>query len=141
MKQSPIPTRTVPLPTTPPGLPLLRLGFRPFYLCAALFAMLAVPLWAGLWLGHVPLDLHIAPRLWHGHEMLFGFAAAVIVGFLLTAGKAWTGLPTPRGPALGALAALWLAARLAAVAAPYTVYAALDVALLPAVAVAFGAVL
>ncbi|AMO24533.1 NnrS family protein [Ramlibacter tataouinensis] len=141
MKQSPIPTRTVPIQPPPPGLPLLRLGFRPFYLGAALFAMLAVPLWAGLWLGHVPLDLHIAPMLWHGHEMLFGFAVAVIVGFLLTAGKAWTGLPTPRGPALGALAALWLAARLAAVAAPYPVYAALDVALLPAVAVAFGAVL
>ena len=46
------------------------------------------------------------PMLWHAHEMLYGFAAAVIVGFLLTAGKAWTGQPTPRGLALGALALL-----------------------------------
>jgi hypothetical protein len=66
--------------------------------------------------------------------MLFGFAVAVIVGFLLTAGKAWTGLATPRGAVLGALAGLWLAARLAAVFAPYAVYAALDLLLLPLVA-------
>jgi uncharacterized protein involved in response to NO len=66
--------------------------------------------------------------------MLFGFAAGVIIGFLLTAVKAWTGLPTPRGTLLGLLALLWVAARLAAVAAPYAVYAVLDVALLPLVA-------
>jgi uncharacterized protein involved in response to NO len=54
------------------------------------------------------LPLVVPPLLWHAHEMLFGFAVAVIVGFLLTAGKAWTGLATPRGAFLGALAALWL---------------------------------
>jgi uncharacterized protein involved in response to NO len=123
------------------GLPLLRLGFRPFYLGAAAFGALALPLWLGLWLGQVPLKLQVPPMLWHAHEMLFGFAAAVIVGFLLTAGKAWTGLPTPRGAALGALAALWLAARIAAVAAPYAIYAVLDVVLLPTVAAIFGTVL
>lgn len=116
------------------GLPLLRLGFRPFYLGAAVYAAIAVPLWVAMALGWLALPLAIAPPLWHGHEMLFGFAAAVIVGFLLTAGKAWTGLPTPRGAALGALALLWLAARLAAVALPYIAYAALDVVLLPLVA-------
>jgi uncharacterized protein involved in response to NO len=130
-----------PAADVPPGLPLLRLGFRPFYLGAAVFAMLALPLWLGLWFGQVPLDLEVAPMLWHAHEMLFGFAVAVIVGFLLTAGKAWTGLPTPRGPALGALAALWLAARVAAVVAPYPVYAVLDIALLPTVAAIFATVL
>lgn len=143
MKQAPIaiaPTQPSPA-TAPSGLPLLRLGFRPFYIGAAAFAAIAVPLWIGLWLGHVPLEMAIAPMLWHAHEMLFGFAMAVIVGFLLTAGKAWTGLDTPRGAALGALAGLWLAARLAAVAAPYPVYAALDVALLPVVAIIFGRVL
>ena len=54
------------------------------------------------------------PLLWHAHEMLYGFAVAVIVGFLLTAGKAWTGLATPRGATLAAMAGLWLAARLLA---------------------------
>lgn len=140
----PVPITIAPMAApqpAPAGLPLLRLGFRPFYLGAAWFALLAVPVWVGLFLGHVQLNLRIAPMLWHAHEMLFGFAIAVIVGFLLTAGKAWTGLPTPRGAALGSLAALWLAARIAAVAAPYPVYALLDVLLLPAVAAIFARVL
>ena len=70
-----------------------------------------------------------------------GNLAAVIVGFLLTAGKAWTGLATPRGGALAALALLWVAARLAAVAAPYAVYAVLDMLLLPLVAAILTSVL
>lgn len=114
-------------------MPLLRLGFRPFYLGAALLACLAIPLWIAMFRGWVTLPLAIPPTLWHAHEMLYGFAAAVIVGFLLTAVKAWTGLPTPRGPLLGALFLLWLAARVAALGAPYALYAVLDVALLPAV--------
>jgi uncharacterized protein involved in response to NO len=120
---------------------LLRLGFRPFYLLAALFAATAIPLWAGIVLGLVDVRLAVPPVLWHAHEMLYGFALAVVIGFLMTAGKAWTGLPTPRGAALGALAALWLAARLSALAAPYAVYAVLDVALLPLVAAIFARVL
>jgi len=113
---------------------LLRLGFRPFYLGAALFAVLAMPLWIALYLGQVTSTLAVPPLLWHAHEMLFGFAIAVIVGFLLTAGKAWTGLATPRGAFLGALALLWAAARVAAVVGPYPVYALLDLVLLPLVA-------
>ena len=79
------------------GLPFLRLGFRPFYFGAALFAVAAMPLWQGIFTGRLAPASGLAPVLWHAHEMLFGFVAAVIVGFLLTAGKAWTGLPTPRG--------------------------------------------
>ncbi len=116
------------------GWPLLRLGFRPFYLGAAAFAALAVPLWVAAWFGQITLSTALAPMLWHGHEMLFGFAVAVIIGFLLTAGQAWTGLATPRGAALGGLVALWLAARVAALTAPYAIYAAIDMALLPLVA-------
>ncbi len=122
----------------PQGWPLLRLGFRPFYLGGALLAALIVPMWVALFLGWAPLASMVtptvAPLLWHAHEMLFGFAVAIIVGFLMTAGKAWTGLATPRGPALAALALLWLAARVASVVGPYAVYAALDLALLPVVA-------
>jgi len=116
------------------GWPVFRLGFRPFYLGAAGFAILAVALWIASLQGLVTLQLGFAPLLWHAHEMLFGFAAAVIVGFLLTAGKAWTGLATPRGALLAALALLWLAARLAALVAPYAAYAVLDTLLLPLVA-------
>ena len=116
------------------GWPLLRLGFRPFYLGTALLACLAVPLWIAIFLGRIQVPLPMSPLLWHAHEMLFGFAAGVVVGFLLTAVKAWTGLETARGPLLGARALLWLAARLASLVAPYAVYATLDMLLLPAVA-------
>lgn len=123
------------------GLPFLRLGFRPFYFGAALFAVLVMVSWYGVFLGQLVPASGLAPVLWHAHEMLFGFAVAVIVGFLLTAGKAWTGLPTPRGASLGALFALWAAARIAALAAPYPVFFVLDVALLPLVSALFITVL
>lgn len=70
----------------------MRLGFRPFYLGAAAFTALSVPVWVTVFLGKGSLPSTVNPMLWHAHEMLFGFAGAVIVGFLLTAGKAWTGL-------------------------------------------------
>ena len=148
MKQATPGIALVPISSTPdaalpaasehfplPGWPLFRLGFRPFYLGAATFAVLAVPYWIAGLLGLVLLPTVMPPLLWHAHEMLYGFAVAVIVGFLLTAGKAWTGLATPRGATLATMAALWLAARLSAVWAPYPLYALLDVALLPWVAV------
>jgi uncharacterized protein involved in response to NO len=136
MKSSilPIAGTAAATPALPRGWPVLRLGFRPFYLGAAVFSALAVPLWLALFLGQASLPLVVPPLLWHAHEMLFGFAVAVIVGFLLTAGKAWTGLATPRGAFLGALAALWSAARIAAVMGPYALYAVLDLLLLPVVA-------
>ncbi len=143
MKSSilPIATAAAATPTLPRGWPVLRLGFRPFYLGAAVFGALAVPLWLALFLGQASLSLVVPPLLWHAHEMLFGFAVAVIVGFLLTAGKAWTGLATPRGAFLGALAALWLGARIAAITGPYALYAVLDLLLLPVVAAVFVDVL
>lgn len=116
------------------GWPLLRLGFRPFYLGSALLASVLVPLWIAVFLGLIDLELRGSSLLWHGHEMLFGFAGGVIVGFLLTAVKAWTGLPTPHGFGLGVIVLFWFAARLAALAAPYPIYMALDMLWLPAVA-------
>ena len=89
---------------------ILALGFRPFYILAGAYAALAVPLWAAQYAGWLPG----ASMLWHAHEMIFGFAFAVIAGFLLTAVRAWTGRATPSGAALAALAGLWLLARLLA---------------------------
>lgn len=125
----------------PQGWPLLRLGFRPFYLGGALIAAVWVPLWLMLYLGHPVVTPAVPPLFWHAHEMLFGFALAIVIGFLLTAGKNWTGLPTPRGPALGALVLLWLAARVASLTGPDWLYAGLDSALLPIVAVLFARLL
>ncbi|URI07918.1 NnrS family protein [Aquincola tertiaricarbonis] len=104
--------RLIEEPPAPPAsrFALWELGFRPFYLLASAFAALSIPLWAlqfsGL-LGHS----YLAGPVWHAHEMLFGFALAVIVGFLFTAGRNWTSRPTPTGPLLAALAGLWLAGR------------------------------
>jgi uncharacterized protein involved in response to NO len=121
----------------PQGLPFLRLAFRPFYLGAALFSVVFVPLWVAIFLGAISWQPTPPALLWHAHEMLFGFAIAVIVGFLMTAGKSWTGLQTPRGPLLGLLITLWLSARVAALLAPSTVFALLDLALLPLVGLIF----
>jgi uncharacterized protein involved in response to NO len=88
---------------------LWNLGFRPFYLLASLFSALSVLVWAAQYSGFLP-SAYLQGPLWHGHEMLFGFTIAVIAGFLLTAVRAWTGLPTPTGVPLMALAGLWVLA-------------------------------
>lgn len=89
---------------------LWELGFRPFYLLASVFAATSIGLWSLQFSGLLPAPYLPAP-LWHAHEMVFGFTLAVIVGFLFTAGRNWTGLPTPTGGRLAALACLWLIAR------------------------------
>jgi uncharacterized protein involved in response to NO len=103
--------------TRPPpgrrGFALWNLGFRPFYLLASLFAALAVPLWAARVAGAAVPSAYISDALWHGHEMLFGYTLAVVVGFLFTAVRNWTASPTPTGATLAGIAALWVAARLA----------------------------
>jgi uncharacterized protein involved in response to NO len=106
----------------PRRLALWDLGFRPFYLLAALFAALSVPLWALQFSGIIAQPWLRGP-LWHAHEMVFGYTLAVVVGFLFTAGRNWSGQPTPTGPALMALAALWLAGRVL-VLTPFGVAAA-----------------
>src|SRR5512134_1575377 len=92
---------------TRPGFALFALGFRPFYLLAGAYSALAVPVWALQYAGWLPG----ANIVWHAHEMILGYAFAVIAGFLLTAVRAWTGRATPTGAALAAIAALWLLAR------------------------------
>ena len=97
-------------PGQPAGWALWQLGFRPFYLLASSFAALSIALWALQYAGWLPLP-NLQGPIWHAHEMLFGFALAVIVGFLFTAGRNWSNQPTPTGGPLAALALLWLAAR------------------------------
>ncbi|MEQ1655731.1 MAG: NnrS family protein [Nitrospira sp.] len=94
------------------GPAFLSYGFRPFFLCAALFAGVAIPIWALILTGWTDSPFRYAPRDWHVHEMLFGFLPAVITGFLLTAMPNWTDRPPLRGTPLLALVTLWLAGRL-----------------------------
>jgi uncharacterized protein involved in response to NO len=92
------------------GTPLFRLGFRPFYLLASIFAASSVALWSAQYAGWLNVSYLPGP-LWHAHEMLFGFTMAVIAGFLLTAVRNWTAQPTPTGAVLAAIAILWIAGR------------------------------
>ncbi|MBF0256152.1 MAG: NnrS family protein [Gammaproteobacteria bacterium] len=96
------------------GLALFELGFRPFFLLASAYAALSALLWMLVYF--LPLDwvpAGMPATYWHAHEMVFGFAAAVVAGFLLTAIMNWTGIQTIQNRPLALLVAAWLAARLA----------------------------
>lgn len=90
---------------------VLQYGFRPFFLLAGLHACLFLPLWVLVWAFGWPLISVSDPVAWHAHEMLFGFAAAGLAGFLLTAVPSWTGAAPLHGQRLAILAAAWLLAR------------------------------
>lgn len=115
---------------SPTHHPLWALGFRPFYLLAAGFAAVGIPLWLAGYFGLVPGLVNVTVN-WHMHEMVFGFAIAVIIGFLFTAGRNWTGLWTPRRGHLAMLAGVWLAGRIAMLTAPAPIAALVDILFLP----------
>jgi uncharacterized protein involved in response to NO len=123
--------------TPPPRFALWALGFRPFYLLAAVFASLSVGLWVLQYSGVIQAAA-LRGAAWHGHEMLFGYAFAVVGGFLFTAVRNWAQRPTPTGATLAAIVALWIAGRVL-VLTPYAMAAAAVNALFPlAVAVGIG---
>lgn len=111
--------------------PILRQPFRPLFLCASLSASLGIFTWAlFLHLGLLPAS-SLPPLAWHGHEMLFGFAGALVAGFLLTAVAEWTKRPTFTPKSLLLLVAVWIAARvlfLLPARVPYALTAFLDCA-------------
>ena len=86
----------------------MRVGFRPFFLAAGIWSAVAMALWLGGLAGAVVLPTAFDPAVWHAHEMLFGFVAAVIAGFLLTAIPNWTGRLPLRGNGLALLVGLWV---------------------------------
>jgi uncharacterized protein involved in response to NO len=110
-------------------------GFRPFFLLAAAFAALFMPLWMACLRGALDPGVYLDPPYWHAHEMLFGFVVAVMAGFLLTAVGNWTQRATATGLPLLSLAALWVAGRAViafAALLPPAVVAAVDLAFIPA---------
>jgi uncharacterized protein involved in response to NO len=117
---------------------IFQLGFRTFYSLAAIFAIAAMIMWLRAFAGLSGTGEYLYSIAWHSHEMLFGFATAVIAGFLLTAVRNWTGLPTPTGVALAMLAVLWLAARVLIVTGPAPLAAIIDVTFLLALALAIA---
>lgn len=95
------------------GPTLLSYGFRPFFLLALVFGATVIPLWVSIYSGIIELNGSFSSTDWHIHEMLFGYAAAVICGFLFTAIPNWTGRMPVRGWPLGLLVGLWIAGRVA----------------------------
>ncbi|HEX6141208.1 MAG TPA: NnrS family protein [Geminicoccaceae bacterium] len=95
---------------------MLQNGFRPFFLGGASLAPVALALWVAALSGRIEIPSAFGPLLWHQHEMLFGYAGAIIAGFALTAIPNWTGRLPIGGWPLVALSGLWFAGRLAVVA-------------------------
>ncbi|MEL3921056.1 NnrS family protein [Aeromonas enteropelogenes] len=93
-------------------LPLFRLGFRPFFLLGALFSTLVMLGWIGQLNGWLSMPGIGNPVWWHAHEMLFGFGAAIVSGFLLTAVQNWTAHPGVRSWPLALVVSLWALPRL-----------------------------
>ena len=100
----------------PEAISLLSYGFRPFFLTAALWACIAMVLWIGLLSGWWTFATRYGVIAWHAHEFLFGYIAAVMTGFLLTAIPNWTGRFPLQGMPLLSLLLLWLAGRAAMLA-------------------------
>jgi uncharacterized protein involved in response to NO len=129
------------LESTPPAprrpFLLLGFGFRPFFLAAAAAAVMSMLAWLAALRGWLAADV-----TWHAHEMTFGFAAAVIAGFLLTAVPNWTSTPRIGRAGLATLVALWLAGRVLSWPALATqagaVGVAVDLAFVPALALAIA---
>ena len=95
--------------------PFLHLGFRPFFMAAIIGAIVLIALWTGIYtMGWQLLPTAYPTITWHAHEMIFGYAAAVIIGFLLTAVKNWTGIQTIHHTPLLGLFFLWILARVLA---------------------------
>lgn len=133
--------KAVPRGIAAGGPALLSYGFRPFFLLAGLYALLAMALWIFALTRGLEIGGSYGTLNWHAHEILFGYASAALAGFMLTAIPNWTGRLPVSGLPLLALAGLWVLGRLAMVA-PGTVgepwSMIIDAAFLPAMALIAG---
>ena len=125
----------------PRNFSLFALGFRPFFLFSAFFAVLLITLWVLKLSGHLTLSNYYTPTGWHAHEMLFGYTVAVIAGFLLTAAGNWTGVKMINGWKLALLSCVFLLGRVAPFIdeLPHGLIAAIDLSFLPLVAIILSA--
>ncbi|OJU02449.1 MAG: short-chain dehydrogenase [Rhizobiales bacterium 65-79] len=105
--------------------PILHYGFRPFFFLAALYAGLAIPAWLWMYFSGNGMSGPFPGLQWHMHEMLFGYLAAVMTGFILTAIPNWTGRLPLSGWPLAGLVGLWVAGRIACTFIPQPIAAAL----------------
>lgn len=117
------------------GPALLSYGFRPFFLGGGLFAAFAMVLWLAALTSVIEPGGSYGSAHWHAHEMLFGFAPAILAGFMLTAIPNWTGRLPVSGAPLAVLFGIWLLGRLVMIDPDFAstaVSATIDSAFLPA---------
>ena len=112
---------------------LWQLGFRPFFLFGSILSILYMLLWVLIQNTNIQRVGALAPMVWHGHEMIYGFATAIITGFVLTASQNWSGIRGVHGIKLKILFALWLTARILILTLPHEVIvtALIDLSFLP----------
>lgn len=124
----PIKRKPVPRGIAHTGPVILAYGFRPFFLGAGIWSVLAMGLWTSALVFDLPIGQSYGGPAWHAHEMLFGYTSAALAGFLLTAIPNWTGRLPVSGAPLAVLFLVWLAGRLALIA-PDTIGLGLTIAL------------
>lgn len=116
---------------------LFDYGFRPFFLAAGLSALALIPIWLYFFVHHGVAFGSLPAMYWHAHEMLYGFAAAAVAGFLLTAVPSWTGSRGFAGAPLYLLVVAWIAGRVAMAMPgemPFWMVALFELSLLPLLA-------
>lgn len=121
--------------------PFWERGFRPFFLAGAAYVVVSLLLWIAAYNGSIaPSGLFADPLSWHAHEMIFGFAIAIVSGFLLTAVANWTGWSPVRNAHLAALWLVWGAGRVVMNVAgvPFWLGVAIEGAYIPALAVSLA---
>ena len=123
------------------GPVLFSYGFRPFFFGAALWAIIGMAVWIAALAGRAEVAVAYGSVAWHAHEMLFGFAAAVLTGYLMTSVPNWSGHFPVSGWPLALLFAWWCAGRAALAMSDVMGVApaiALDATFLPVVALLCG---
>lgn len=119
-------------------------GFRPFFLLAGIYGAVFLSAWLAIFFEAAPNPANFHPVIWHGHEMVFGFAFAAVCGFLLSATPTWSGGRPIKGRRLSIIVGAWAAGRAAmwlAAALPAWIAALADLALIPALTAALWPVL
>lgn len=100
-----------PLQIFSPRHPFWLAGFRPFFAVAILMGFFMPTIWGLVFSGKLALPQGMNPIQWHAHEMFYGFAGAVLIGFLLTSSKNWVKVRGIHGVTLMVLVGLWIIER------------------------------
>lgn len=116
---------------------LWSLGFRPFFLFGILWSFAVMLIWILFLSGHWKHIPYFDQVTWHAHEMIYGFVAAIIAGFLLTASQNWTGIRGVHGLKLQFIFSLWVLGRIwpFVLPEPRWLYALIDLSFFPVLAI------